>query len=509
MKLPTVADLRRIAETGGFAMADADLHDIAELCGTLGPAYDRIAKLASPKLPVRYPRDRGWQPQATENGLNAWAWKCEIEGAAEGPLKGIHVGIKDNISVAGMPMRNGSDLLEGFEADEDATVVTRILDAGGIIAGKTTCEDLCFSGGSHTSRPRPVLNPFDPRRSAGGSSSGNAAAIAAGDVTMCVGGDQGGSVRTPASWCGVVGLKPTHGLVPYTGAFPIEPTLDHLGPMGRSVADVALLLSIIAGPDGLDPRQRQPGTGGDYLAALDLPLNGLRIGVVEEGFGRPESDARSDQLVRNALQAMASAGAAVETVSIPWHRDGYDVATALVMEGSFRFLFDQNAVGFGLNGHHPETLVQTWTANWKTSPNRLPDIGKFVFLFEAFRQERQPGLFYGKAQNLRRSLRAAYDGALASHDVLAMPTTPFPATLLPSHDASLAERVTRGLDMEGNTAPFDASGHPAISVPCGLVEGLPVGLMLISRHFDEHSLLRAAAGFEKLGDWKSNFVART
>ncbi len=132
-----------------------------------------------------------------------------------------------------------------------------------------------------------------------------------------------------------------------------------------------------------------------------------------------------------------------------------------------------------------------------------------MFLFEAFRQDHQPGLFYGKAQNLRRSLRAAYDDALASHDVLAMPTTPFPATLLPSPDVSLAERVTRGLDMEGNTAPFDASGHPAISVPCGLVEGLPVGLMLISRHFDEHSLLRAAAGFEKLGDWKSNFVART
>ncbi|MFT3671899.1 amidase [Aestuariivirga sp.] len=509
MKIPTVEDLRRLASSSGLALKDAELRDLAALCEGLAPAYDRIEQLAAPRLPVKYPRERGEAPDPSRNPHNAWAWRCEITGASKGPLSGIRVGIKDNICVAGMPMRNGSDLLAGFEPDEDATVVTRILDAGGIIAGKTTCEDLCFSGGSHTSRPQPVRNPHDPARSAGGSSSGNAAAIAAGDLTMCVGGDQGGSVRTPASWCGVVGLKPTHGLVPYTGAFPIEPTLDHLGPMGKTVADVALLLSVIAGPDGLDPRQRQSGIPVDYLAALNLPLKGMRIGVVQEGFGRPESDPATDHVVRAALKFMERAGAEVAEVSIPWHRDGYDIAAAVVLEGSARFLFGQNLVGFGQNGHHPEAMAAAWASAWRAEPDKLPDIGKFALLFEAFLSAHRPGTYYGKAQNLRRPLRAAYDEALSRFDVLAMPTTPFPATLLPLENAGFAERVSRGLDMEGNTAPFDASGHPAISVPCGLVGGLPVGLMLVARHHDEQNLLRAAAGFEMLGDWKSNSVART
>jgi amidase len=502
MKVPTINDLRRSAEAHRLALSEDDLQGVAHLCEALGPAYDRIDRLTAPTVPVKYPRGRGRAPTEAENPLNAWAWIGGVQGAAEGPLKGIRVGIKDNISVAGLPMRNGSDLLDGFEPDEDATVVTRILDAGGIIAGKTTCEDLCFSGSSHTSKPKPVRNPFDRARSAGGSSSGNAAAIARGDVTMCVGGDQGGSVRTPASWSGVVGLKPTHGLVPYTGAFPIEPTLDHLGPMGKNVGDVALLLSVIAGPDGLDARQRQ-AVKANYLESVNQPLQGLRIGVVREGFARPESSEASDAVVRRALEAMASAGAATEDISIPWHRDGYDVTTALVLEGSAHFLFDQNAVGFGLKGHHPSALIAHWTKAWRMHPEKLPDIGKFALLLGAFFREHDPGRFYGKAQNLRRELKAAYDQALARYDVLAMPTMPFPATLLPESAASFQDRVTSGLDMEGNTAPFDASGHPAISVPCGMVKGLPVGLMLIGRHFEEQKVLRAAAGFEMLGDWKT------
>jgi amidase len=173
------------------------------------------------------------------------------------------------------------------------------------------------------------------------------------------------------------------------------------------------------------------------------------------------------------------------------------------MEGSAQFLFGQNAVGFGLGGHHCAALIARWTQIWREHPEKLPDIGKFALVFCAFLNERHPGRFYGKAQNLRRLLKAAYDEALARYDVLAMPTVPFPATLLPAPDASLADRVTAGLDMEGNTGPFDASGHPAISVPCGMAGGLPVGLMLVGRHFDEQKLLRAAASFEMLGDWKT------
>ena len=164
-------------------------------------------------------------------------------------------------------MMNGSRSVEGYIPDNDATVVTRILDAGGTILGKATCEDLCLSGSSFTSMPHPVTNPHDPGRAAGGSSSGSAVLVSIGAVDMALGGDQGGSIRMPASWTGIYGLKPTHGLVPYTGAFPIELTLDHCGPMAGTVEDVALLLSVIAGEDGHDPRQINV-VKQDYMAAL-------------------------------------------------------------------------------------------------------------------------------------------------------------------------------------------------------------------------------------------------
>ena len=502
MRPPSVSELRRLANTVGMSLSDADLSALANLCAELVPAYDCLDRLEPARLPVTYPRDKGRPPAPSENPFNAWAWLSDIRGAENGPLRGRRIGIKDNIAVAGLPMRNGSALLDGFVPDEDATVVTRILDAGGIIAGKTVCEDLCFSGGSHTSTPHPVLNPNDTTRSAGGSSSGNAAAIAAGDVAMCVGGDQGGSVRTPASWSGVVGLKPTHGLVPYTGAFPIEPSFDHLGPMGRSVEDVALLLSVIAGPDGLDPRQGNVVMQ-DYRTGAAEPLAGLRIGVLSEGFGRPESDPHSDAVVRRALAEVAKAGATLEKLSIPWHIDGYHVGTAAIMEGAGEFLYTGNAMGFGFKGYYPAALLEYWGKTWPARTDELPAIGKFALLFTAFMRENYHGRYYAKAQNLRRALRAAYDEALQACDVLAMPTMPFAAPALQPASAGFEQVVTAGLNMEGNTAPFDASGHPAISVPCGLLGRLPVGLMFVGRHFDERSVLRAAAGFERLGNWRT------
>ncbi|MFN4141352.1 amidase [Aestuariivirga sp.] len=501
MRPPSQDELAAIAGSFGLKLSAAELADLTRLCAGMQAAYDCLDRHEPARLPVLFPRDGGEPPRGKDNPFHAWAWLTDIRGAPDGPLAGRRVAIKDNIAVAGVPMRNGSALLAGFVPDEDASVVSRILAAGGSIAGKTVCEDLCFSGSSHTSTPLPVLNPWDTARAAGGSSSGNAAAIAAGDVSMAVGGDQGGSVRTPASWCGIVGLKPTHGLVPYTGAFPIEPSFDHLGPMGATVKDVALLLSVIAGPDGLDHRQ-QDVTVQDYLAAVDSPVEGLRIGVLREGFGRPESDPESDAVVRSALGRLAAAGAILEEVSLPWHLDAYQIGSIAIFEGAADFLYAGNITGSGFNGHVSEKMARHWAGAWRENPDALPAIGKFALLFGAYlRQSGQTGS-YAKAQNLRRAIRAAYDGLLERHDVIAMPTMPFPAPLLPRPGATLGETVTAGLDMEGNTAPFDASGHPAITVPCGLCRGLPVGLMFAGRHSDERNVLRAAASFERLGDWK-------
>jgi amidase len=499
---PSRDQLAAYARRYGLSLSSGDFDAIISLSEGIRTSYGRIDGLPDALSASHRHRPAGHAPAAQDNPFNAWAWRSHIEGAADGPLKGVRVGVKDNICVAGLPLRNGSHVFDGFVPRQDATVVARVLAAGGIIVGKTTCEDLCFSGGSHTSQPAPVLNPFDPTRSAGGSSSGNAVAIAVGDVTMCIGGDQGGSVRTPASWCGIVGLKPTHGLVPYTGAFALEPTVDHLGPMGRSVADVARLLTVIAGNDGLDPRQPRVERA-DYVGAVDLPLRGLRIGVVRQGFGRPESLAATDDSVRKALARLAKDGATIDEVSIPWHTDGYHLSAPILIEGAMEYMFTGNAVGYGLKGYHPYEMSNFWSGAWRRHVNELPDIAKLVLLLGSHMRDAYAGSYYSKAQNLRYELRKAYDAAFEQFDVLAMPTTPMTATKLSDGAGDFGRRVEAGLNMECNTAPFDVSGHPAISVPCGLANGLPVGLMFIARQFDERSALRAAAAFERLGDWKT------
>src|SRR5438874_8560623 len=230
-------------------------------------------------------------------------------------------------------MMNGSSLLEGYVPEFDATIVTRILDAGGEIVGKAVCEHLCFSGGSHPSDNGPVLNPHNHRRSAGGSSSGSAALVVTGECDMAIGGDQGGSIRIPSCWSGAYGLKPTYGLVPYTGVFPIDMTLDHTGPIAATTADVALLLVAVAGEDGLDPRQKNVKVE-QYTKALVNDTEGIRIGIVSEGFGWPGSSEQDvDEMVQAAARRFSEVGSQVSTISIPMHLDGIHIWSAIAVEG--------------------------------------------------------------------------------------------------------------------------------------------------------------------------------
>ncbi|HEV7577660.1 MAG TPA: amidase family protein, partial [Caldimonas sp.] len=247
VKRPTLEQMSEIVASLHMSMSDHEVGDYLEVLEGTMQAYDRVDALPDYLPEVRYPRTPGTRPSAAENPLGAWYVKSEIKGAPYGPLAGKRVVLKDNICLAGVPMMNGASTLEGYVPDVDATVATRILDAGGTIAGKAHCEYFCLSGGSHTSAAGPVHNPYKLGYSAGGSSSGCAALVGAGEIEMAIGGDQGGSVRMPGSFSGVYGMKPTHGLVPYTGAMPIEATIDHLGPMTGTVADNALLLEVIAG----------------------------------------------------------------------------------------------------------------------------------------------------------------------------------------------------------------------------------------------------------------------
>ncbi|HUH83411.1 MAG TPA: amidase [Stellaceae bacterium] len=501
VKRPTLEQMKEIVASLHMSMSEREVAEYLDVLEGTFQAYDRVNALPDYLPPVRYPRTPGYRPSAAENKLNAWSIKAEVRGAPYGPLAGKRVVLKDNVCLAGVPMMNGASTLEGYVPDIDATIVTRILDAGGTIVGKAHCEYFCLSGGSHTSALGPVQNPYKFGYAAGGSSSGSGALVGSGEVEMAIGGDQGGSIRMPSCWSGCYGMKATHGLVPYTGVMPIEATIDHAGPMTLTVADNALLLEVIAGADGLDPRQYNVRVD-KYTTALGRGVAGMRIGVVAEGFNWPSSESDVDQKVRDGAERLRGLGAVVETVSIPMHLDGSAIWTPIALEGLEAQMMHGNGMGFNWKGLYTTSLLDAH-ANWRARANELSRTLKIsMFAGEYFiRQYR--GHFYAKAQNLGRLLKKAYDDVLARYDLLLMPTLPMKATPLPPANAPLALWCQRGFEMLPNTSPFDVTGHPAMSIPCGMSNGLPIGLMLVGKHYDETAIYRAAHAFEQAGDWRN------
>ena len=499
---PTIPELARIAESFGLQVTNEDLESYRGLMLSSIESYRRLDEMTEPVLPVEYPRTPGHRPRPEDNRLGAWYWRCDIHGAPEGALAGKTVVLKDNICVAGVPMMNGTNVLEGYIPDVDATVVTRVLDAGGTIAGKAVCESLCFSCASHTADTGPVRNPHNPELSAGGSSSGCAVLVAAGEADMAIGCDQGGSIRMPSGWCGIFGLKPTYGLVPYTGVYNLELTLDHAGPMARTTADVALLLEAIAGTDGMDPRQHVGTTVDKYTAALTGDVRDLRVAVLQEGFGwEPHSEKDVDEVVLEAAHRFDSLGVKVGTVSIPWHRQAAHVFTPIVVEGSAATMMDGNGMGNNWNGYYTTSLQDTFARGWKSRPDDLSETTKLFSMMGKYMQQKYHGHYYSKAQNLRRTLKAAYDEALREYDLLVLPTLLRKPTPLPGPDATREEIVTRAFETNYNTSPFNMTGNPAMNVPCGKIDGLPVGMMLVGRWGEDATVLRAADAYERgVGD---------
>jgi amidase len=480
-------------------LSDEDLGSFEPMVAGLLSSYDVVEALYAQTAP-QPPAGRTWKrPEPAENPLGAWYVKTEIQEKPDGPLAGRRVAVKDNIEVAGVPMMNGSRTLEGFVPSRDATVVTRLLAAGATITGKAVCEDLCFSGGSHTSVTGPVRNPWDVTRTTGGSSSGSAALVASGEADLALGGDQGGSVRIPSAWCGTVGHKPTHGLVPYTGAFPIEFTLDHLGPITRTVADAALMLSVLAGRDGWDPRQPADLHPGDYVGALSRDVAGLRAGLVSEGFGIPDlSEPRVDETVRAAAARLREAGMQVDEVSVPWHRHAMHVWNVIATDGATVQMVDGNGYGYNWDGLYDPELIAYYGAQRREVADAWSETVKLVVLGGRYSVEKYQARHYAMARNLAFEVRRRYDEALARFDVLVMPTLPMVATPLVTASDPRETYISRALEMIPNTAPFDVSGHPATTVPAGLADGLPVGMMIVGRQFDDATCLRVAHAFETL-----------
>jgi amidase len=468
------------------------------------------ARLEESKPPmIDAARKPGYRPTSEEDRLNAWTWKCRIEGAAVGLLKGKTVSYKDHIAVAGMPMSFGSFALEGFIPDFDATVVTRVLEAGGTVIGKNVMNGLSGgfgTGGAIGDYGRP-LNPHNHEHVTGGSSSGSGAAVAAGQVDISFGGDQGGSIRIPAAFCGIIGHKPTFGLVSHFGiGFGSDQSIDYTGPMTRTVEDAAAALQATAGPDGYDPRQtRDVPARMDVLGRLAEGIARLRVGVLQEGFDDAEDDVR--ELVLAAVDVLAKTGANVSKVSIPAHHAIRTAQAALSAEGALA-VFKTGFFGAFTRTYYPAPLLAAINTLWASHADVLAPRTKLSLIAAELSRRNYHGRVYAKAQNVRPAYIKAYDTALADVDVLVMPTCIMtaPKNHTPGSHLEAVEDNLLSASRGGsrNTQPFNYTGHPALALPVGKSSaGLPVSMQLVGRFFDDPLLMRVAYAYQHATDWNT------
>jgi amidase len=480
----------------GAGEASAYLPFVAEQLEMIG------GFLAAPGPPPPAVRPRtGFRPGPADDPYRAWLWRCELRESTAGLLAGHTVSFKDHISVAGLPQSFATGMLDGFVPDVDATVVARALAAGATVVGKNTMS------GFTADFPR-AINPRDPARSTGGSSSGSAVAVAAGEVDLSFGGDQGGSARLPAAFCGVLGLKPTFGLISHQGAaFAADPSLDHIGLLAADVECLARGLQAVAGADGLDPRQR-PGCpeGLDALTQLEAGLGRLRVGLLSEGFDPPV-----DQTVRDSMGAAAEVlrglGAQVVPVSVPEHRHVGVAYRVLAMEGA-RAVFMTGLAGAGARTRYPVATIAAVQSLWREHSGRLTEATKLYHLTAELSRRRLNGAGYAQAQNARPGYEQAYDRALAEVDVLLMPTvrSEVPAAVPPGRAAADAMPAAlaghwMGASTLYNLMPFNYTGHPALAVPCPSPGALPASMQLVGRHFQDGLLLRVAHAYLAQAGW--------
>ncbi|MGI9302511.1 MAG: amidase [Gammaproteobacteria bacterium] len=501
LRRPSEIDLIDLGERHHLNLTESELDVMMQLTAAVIDGYDELDQYPDPLrevIPaVRVP---GSRPTPEEDPFNGVVRTCSVKlaGSTKGPLSGKRIGVKDTVCVAGIPISCASRLLYDYVPDIDATVVTRILKAGGHITAVLNTDDFAFSGGGHTSAYGVGRNPTNPKHAPGGSSCGSAIAPATGIVDIALGGDQGGSIRIPSSWSGIVGLKPTHGLVPYTGIVGFDQTIDHIGPMATSVDAVALLLEVIAGKDDtcVDPRQPDKIRVPKYRDELSGNVKGVKIAVVKEGFGTPESTATVDKTVKEAAQFLKGRGAKVQQVAVPEHRTAVPIWNSIAIEGGVDSFYHGHAA-YQTKGWYNTRLMSAMSRAIKTNGGDFSPTAKLGALLAHYMREQYHGVFYGRAQNLARALTDAYNRVFEDFDVVLMPTTPQTAHKMPPMpEEDRAAHIGEALNMIRNTCTFDLTGHPSISVPCRGVKGLPVGLMLTGAHFNEAMVLRVAHAYE-------------
>lgn len=419
-----------------------------------------------------------------DDEYNAFLYRCELPGEDAGPLEGLDLAVKDNIAVAGVPMTCGSAAIE-FESSYNAAVTERLLAAGADLVGTTNMDEFAYFTTSETCAHGPVTNP-NAEGVPGGSSSGSGAAVAAGLVDAALGTDTGGSIRIPASYCGVVGFKPTFRTVPRFGFADLASSLDHIGPLAPDVETAATVLEVINGPDSRDPSTDGMETP-EPTDGLGADPDGLRVGLVEEAQRRADDAVAA--AIEEATDNLAAAGATVEDVSLPGF-ETQPLVNAAVTATEFTTLAAQAGQDIGIGTGYSEA----WREAMATmATEKLGENVRARLVVGRTLATSDDSAGYVAAQNVRQQFRETVESRLDSYDALVLPTTPTtaPAFGTVETDADL-------LDTIAHTSPFNLTGHPALSVPCGRADEQadPVGCQIVTGWFDEATAVTLGEALE-------------
>lgn len=489
MRQLSTAELVELGSAFGIPVDDVEAARVTEQVNAMLAELDTLEHLSV--APSKQVSHRSWQ-SPSDDSYNALVVECEVgpDGGDEGLLVGSRIGVKDIIAVAGVPMQCGSAVMRGFVPGADAPVVERLIEEGATITAKTNLDELAASARGNTGFDGPVRNPEDPERTAGGSSGGSAAAVASDRVDIAIGTDTGGSIRIPASFCGVVGYKPTYGLIPLTGVVENTYTQDHIGPLARTVEEIARFLEAASGSDPRDPASLQAAgregyTVGGYLQAVAEPpsMSSVTIGVLEEGFGEGVADPVRES-TRDIIDTLESASAEIRNVSVPEFRFGKAIKNILSFTELAAHWRDGGAT-YRRGGVVDEGYQVGLANRIDASSAELGEFYKSKLLAGARIIEGRAGRPYTRAEAGREVLRETVDDILDGVDVVALPTMPDVAPLLENADDP-------GFDYARNTRLANVTRLPAITLPVGSVEGLPIGFQLVSGAFNDAKLLGIA-----------------
>ena len=414
-----------------------------------------------------------------------------------GLLAGIPIGIKDNMCTKGIPTTCASRILENFVPPYESTVTGKLLDTGAVMVGKTNLDEFAMGGSTENSAFHLTMNPWDVERVPGGSSGGSAAAVAAQECVVSLGSDTGGSIRQPASFCGVVGMKPTYGLVSRYGLVAFASSLDQIGPFARSVEDAAVLLQAIAGHDPKDSTSLNVKIP-DYTKALKPKLKkGTKVGVIKETFGEG-LDADVKAAMDGAIAQLKDMGAKIQDISCPTFTYGIPTYYIIAPSEASANLARYDGVRYGVRKENAEDLMEMYT---KTRAEGFgPEVKRRIMIGTYALSAGYYDAYYLKAQKVRTLIKQDFETAFESVDVLLSPTAPTTAFKAGEKDDPLSMYL---LDLM--TIPVNLAGLPAISIPCGFdSKGLPIGMQLIGNVLQEETVLHVAHAYEKATDWHTN-----